>query len=46
LGAELELVASLELATMAEAWQLERELKRKKNPHLAIQILQIRQRTG
>ena len=36
LGAELALVASKELATMDEARRLERSLKRKKSPKLAI----------
>jgi putative endonuclease len=48
LGTTLELVISLELESLAEARQLERELKRKKNPQLAIYILQQRMalRTG
>jgi putative endonuclease len=42
LGEELRLVASLELPTLAAARALERELKRKKNPTLAIQWLRAR----
>jgi hypothetical protein len=38
----LRLVASLELPTLAAARALERELKRKKNPTLAIQWLRAR----
>ena len=40
LGENLETVAVLELETIARARALERELKRKKNPKLAIAILQ------
>ena len=36
LGNHLELVASREMATLDEARELERSLKRKKNPALAI----------
>ncbi len=42
LGARLDLVAALELGELAEARQLERELKRKKNPDLAIHLLKQR----
>ena len=42
LGGELEIVASLELATLREARTLERELKRKKNPQLALGLMQRR----
>ena len=42
LGTDLELVASLELAALAEARALERELKRKKNPKLALYLLKQR----
>ena len=42
LGGHLELVAALELATIDEARSLERELKRKKNPRLAITLVQSR----
>ncbi|HZQ45700.1 MAG TPA: GIY-YIG nuclease family protein, partial [Verrucomicrobiae bacterium] len=42
LGQTLELAASLELGTLAEARQLERELKRKKNPRLALFMLEER----
>ncbi len=43
LGAELKLVISLEVGTLAEARKLELVLKRKKNPRLAILLLQTRQ---
>ena len=39
LGESLELVAAKEVATLAEARGLERMLKRKKNPRLAILAL-------
>jgi predicted GIY-YIG superfamily endonuclease len=39
-GGHIELVAAKELRSMAEARKLERTLKRKKNPRLAITILQ------
>jgi predicted GIY-YIG superfamily endonuclease len=39
-GGQIELVAAKELPSMAEARKLERTLKRKKNPRLAISILQ------
>jgi predicted GIY-YIG superfamily endonuclease len=39
-GSQIELVAAKELRSMAEARKLERTLKRKKNPRLAITILQ------
>jgi predicted GIY-YIG superfamily endonuclease len=39
-GGQIELVAAKELRSMAEARKLERTLKRKKNPRLAITILQ------
>ena len=42
LGYPLELVASLELSELAEARKLEREWKRKKNPNLAIHLLELR----
>jgi putative endonuclease len=42
LGDTLELVASLELSELTAARAMERELKRKKNPQLAIRILQSR----
>ena len=42
LGYPLELVASLEVAELADARKLERELKRKKNPSLAIHLLERR----
>ena len=45
LGDELEVVESCELASLTEARALERELKRKKNPGLAIYLLHQR-RTG
>jgi predicted GIY-YIG superfamily endonuclease len=40
LGDGLELVAKKEFGTLAEARKLERKLKRKKNPRLAIYYLQ------
>lgn len=43
LGYPLELVASLEVDELAEARKLERALKRKKNPSLAIHLLQQKQ---
>ena len=42
LGDEVELVAALELATLVEARALERELKRKKSPRIALALLQRR----
>jgi putative endonuclease len=39
LGENLETVAVLELETIAQARSLERQLKRKKNPKLAIAML-------
>ena len=42
LGDNLEVVAVLELATIDEARTLEREMKRKKNPQLALALLQSR----
>ncbi|HXC34291.1 MAG TPA: GIY-YIG nuclease family protein [Candidatus Acidoferrales bacterium] len=42
LGQPLELVASLELESLAEARSLEREMKRKKNPRLALFLLELR----
>jgi len=36
LGDTLELIAKVELKTVAEAQKLERDLKRKKNPRLAL----------
>ena len=39
LGEKLETVAVLELETIAQARTLERQLKRKKNPKLAIAML-------
>jgi len=39
LGQELQLVASLELGNLAEARKLEREMKQKKNPRLALNLL-------
>ena len=38
-GGQIELVAAKELPSMAEARKLERALKRKKNPRLAISML-------
>ena len=40
LGANLQIVAKREVGTLAEARELERVLKRKKNPRLAIFLLQ------
>jgi len=40
LGQELQLVASLELSTLVEARKLEREMKQKKNPRLALFLLE------
>ena len=42
LGGNLELVAATELATVAEARALERDMKRKKNPQLTLALLQRR----
>ena len=39
LGVTLELVASLELGALADARELERRMKRKKNPQLALFLL-------
>jgi putative endonuclease len=39
LGADLEIVAKKEVATLGEARKIERDLKRKKNPRLAIHYL-------
>jgi len=44
LGENLEVVAAVELATLDEARSLERERKRKKNPRLALAMLQHRLR--
>jgi len=44
LGGGLEIAALLELPTLPEARTLERELKRKKNPRLALHLL--RERNG
>jgi predicted GIY-YIG superfamily endonuclease len=38
-GREIELVAAKELPSMTEARKLERALKQKKNPRLAIRVL-------
>jgi putative endonuclease len=40
LGADLEVVASLQLQTLEAARALEREMKRKKNPQLALYLLE------
>jgi hypothetical protein len=40
LGDSLEIVAKKEVPTLAEAREIERSLKRKKNPKLAIYHLQ------
>jgi predicted GIY-YIG superfamily endonuclease len=39
LGVELKVAASLEVATLEEARAMEREMKRKKNPQLALHLL-------
>jgi len=44
LGGNLEIVATLELPTLSEARALEREMKRKKNPELALLLLRNRTR--
>jgi predicted GIY-YIG superfamily endonuclease len=44
LGQPLDLVASLQVGSLAEARALEREMKRKKNPHLALFLLESRRR--
>jgi hypothetical protein len=40
LGETLELAAALQMASLPEARALEKELKRKKNPKLALYILE------
>jgi predicted GIY-YIG superfamily endonuclease len=40
LGEQLEIVASKEFSTLEEARQIEKILKRKKNPRVAIYLLQ------
>ena len=46
-GGNLEVVASLQLPTLQEARALEREMKRKKNPRLALYLLeQVRSRNS
>jgi len=42
LGDNLVIVAAVEVATLGEARALEREMKRKKNPRLAVALLQNR----
>jgi predicted GIY-YIG superfamily endonuclease len=42
LGTTLELLASLEVGTLAEARDLERQMKQKKNPQLALFLLEQR----
>jgi putative endonuclease len=42
LGQPLELVASLQLESLEDARALEREMKQKKNPRLALLLLQSR----
>ena len=44
LGDNLEIVAAVELSGLDEARALEREMKRKKNPRLALAMLQSRLR--
>jgi len=46
LGGNLEIAAAVELAGLDEARALERELKRKKNPRLALALLQSRLRSS
>jgi putative endonuclease len=40
LGAQLSIIAKKEVSTLEEARELERALKKKKNPKLAIYLLQ------
>jgi predicted GIY-YIG superfamily endonuclease len=40
LGQDIEVIASKEVATLTQAWRIERTLKAKKNPKLAIYYLQ------
>jgi predicted GIY-YIG superfamily endonuclease len=42
LGQTLEMAASVQVANLADARKLEREMKRKKNPRLALFLLQQR----
>jgi hypothetical protein len=42
LGDKLELVGALEVATLDEARALERQMKAKKNPRLALYLLEHR----
>jgi hypothetical protein len=44
LGDVLEVAVALELPTLQEARALERELKRKKNPQVALFLLQQREK--
>ena len=44
LGQTLELATALEVASLAEARKVEREMKRKKNPRLASFLLEQRRR--
>jgi putative endonuclease len=44
LGETLELVAYLELSSLAAAREIEREMKRKKNPKLALFLLEQHRR--
>lgn len=44
LGGQLRIAAVLETETLAEARTLERELKRKKNPRVALYLLEQRAR--
>ena len=46
LGEALELIASLELSSLAAARDLERQMKRKKNPTLALFLLEQYRRPG
>jgi len=40
LGSDLEVAATLEVSTLEEARAMEREMKRKKNPQLALYLLE------
>jgi hypothetical protein len=40
LGDQLEIVGTLEVATLEQARLLERQMKRKKNPRLALYLLE------
>ena len=42
LGTDLKVIAALEMSSLCQARKLERELKRKKNPRLALFLLEQR----